>query len=591
MLAMIAQSDERPVDEPRPKYRWRLAAKPDPALDQLFSDQPRAFRSALAAIGIDSPAAAGSFLARDPGNDDPFRLAGVRESVDRIRTAIEAGERIAIYGDYDADGVTASALLADCLESMGADLLCHIPHRERDGYGLNRAAMSALASSGASLLITVDCGIRAAEEIAAARAEGMAVIVTDHHALPEALPDAYAIINPHRKDCAYGDTSLSGVGLAFKLAQALLRDSVGTPSAPAAAERALLDLVAIGTVADVVPLLGENRSLVYRGLEVLSERKRPGLAALLGVMRAEDGDLSAADIGYGIGPRINAAGRMADARLALDLLRSRDADEAHRLAGELESLNSARREVTHGLLDAALQRVADSGEHGFFLLDSSEEVPLGVAGLVAARLADRLYRPVAVLRVEGEVARGSARSIPEFNLIEALDRVPDLLLRHGGHARAAGFTVERAKIPALRDALSAMAAESLSGRDLRPELHIVAEIDPASIGRELHDTLALLEPFGEGNRQPVLLWRDAAIGHARSVGRDGDHLKLVIEGGPGTGSIDAIAFGRGVDLDRLGPTVDLVFTLEVNRWRGRSNLQLRVEDLASPGQARLEPSA
>ena len=572
------------------RQRWRLAPPPDPALSAAFPERSRVLLAALGLAGLRQPDEARDFLERRVGDDNPFRLAGMAEAVGRIRAAIRDGEPIAVYGDYDADGVTATALLCDCLTALGARPRGFIPHREREGYGLNAAALARLAEQGVKLVITVDCGVRATDEIAEASRLGLDFIVTDHHALPEDLPQALALINPNRPDCDYGQSNLAGVGLAYKLAQALLRAARATGEAPSLAETDLLDLVAVGTVADMVPLLGENRALVQQGLAELRRARRPGLAAMLRLMARDPADLDAGAIGFGIGPRLNAAGRMDDAGAALDLLRAPDLERALPLARQLEAQNEARRAILQQALAAAQARIeARTGPTPAFLIDVSPDVPLGVVGLVAGRLAEHYRRPAAVLRLEGETARGSARSIPELDVIAALDQLAPLLIRHGGHPRAAGFTLASADLPRFEAGLLAIAERALAGLDLRAELDIAAELEPDEIGWPLQAELEDLAPFGEGNRRPVLLWRDAPIGHARTVGSDGSHLKLVLDGGPGLGSIDAIAFGRGADLEGLGPRIDLAFTLDVNTWRGERRLQLMVEDLASSGGPTTSP--
>lgn len=565
------------------RQRWRLAPPPEPALFAAFPDRSRVLLSALGLSGLTDPEAARDFLERRLGDDNPFRLAGMAEAVGRIRTAIRDGASIAVYGDYDADGVTATALLCDCLTALGAAPLGFIPHRERDGYGLNTAALTRLADRGVTLVITVDCGIRAADEIAEASRLGLDFIVTDHHALPEDLPAAVAVINPNRPDCGYGFGDLAGVGLAYKLAQALLRAARATGEAPPLVESDLLDLVAVGTVADMVPLRGENRALVAQGLVELRRARRPGFAAMLRLMDRDPASLDAGGIGFGVGPRLNAAGRMDDAAAALDLLRAPDFGTALPLAERLEAQNEARRVALQEALAAARARIEARGPLPAFLVDASAELPLGVVGLVAGRLAEHYRRPAAVLRLEGETARGSARSIPELDLIAALDRLAPLLIRHGGHPRAAGFTLASADLPRFEAGLLAIAERELAGLDLRAALDIAAEIEPSDIGWRLQEELEALAPFGEGNRRPVLLWREARVGQARTVGADGSHLKLVLEAGPGLGSVDAIAFGRGADLEGVGSRIDLAFTLDVNTWRGERRLQLMVEDLASSG--------
>jgi len=533
--------------------------------------------------GLTDPAAVRAFLDRASGDDDPFKLAGMHEAVARLRQAVEARQKVVVYGDFDADGVTATAVLMETLGALGADVESFIPHRERDGYGLHRQVLERLARDGTQLVVTVDCGIRATEEVAAASRAGIDVIVTDHHALAADLPDAVAVINPRRPDCHYVCDHLAGVGLAYKLAQALLR--VGARMAGGRStdlsEEGLLDLVALGTVADLAPLVGENRSLVHRGLAVLRQARRPGIRALSDVAQLDPDSITARSVAYVLAPRLNAAGRMADADAALALLLARDEAAAWKRAQELEACNVARRAATDRALRTAEASLAGR-EEAPFLLYSDPEVGLGVTGLVAGRLAERFGRPVAVARIDGGRARGSARSIPAFNMVSALAEVSDLLVRFGGHAQAAGFTVRTEDLPVLESRLSALAEAAARGHDLRPVLEIDTEVSLADLSWPLFEALESLTPFGEGNPRPILLVRGVRVADVRQVGRG--HLKFEVEGGPGIGSLDAIAFGQGNRLASLAASrrADIVFSLRDNEWQGRHNLQLQVEDLAAP---------
>lgn len=566
---------------PSPSHRWQLAP---PVPLELAAAMPRLHPALLRAIhrrGLRDAATLRAFLDRTTaGDDDPFRMAGMSEAVARLNLAVQRGEPVAVYGDYDADGVTATALLVDVLGRMGADARHFIPHRERDGYGVHAHALGALADAGVRVVVTVDCGIRSSAEVAAVARRGVDVIVTDHHVLPETLPEAVAVLNPRRPDCGYGFTELAGVGLAFKLAQGLLRQSAasGRP-VPGLVEDDLLDLVALGTVADVVPLVGENRRLVHAGLAVLARTRRPGLRALMAAADIEPAAITARGIAFGLGPRLNAAGRMDDADSALALLLAEDAGSAKELAGELEARNVVRRQALKDALEEAEWRLAASvGEPLLFY--HSPSVPLGVVGLVAGRLAEQHYRPAVVARTDGELARGSARSVPEFDITAALSEAADLLVRFGGHSRAAGFTLRTADLPALAERLTRSATQQLAGLDLRPTLHIDAEVGAADITWGLYEAFGALEPTGEGNPPAVLLWRAARIASARTVGNG--HLKLALAGRPDGGAIGAIGFGLGDRRSQLGSTVDVVFSLHPNTWNGQTQLELFVHDLAPP---------
>lgn len=572
-------SDSAPSAAPR--SRWRLAPPPPPALDAL--GDPLLAR-VLAARGLTDVGAARAFLRHDAGDTNPFRLADVDRAVTRLRQAVAGGERIAVYGDYDADGVTGTALLTTALRAIGGDVVPFLPHREREGYGVHPAALDRLARHGVRLVVTVDCGVRAAEPIDHARSLGLDVIVTDHHALPAALPAALAVVNPRRADDGYGFDAFAGVGLAYKLAQALLRVSARTAARPPAIDETdLLDLVAIGTVADVVPLVGENRALVEAGLSRIRCGPRPGVAALCEAGGLDTATLSARGIAFGLGPRLNAAGRMADATTALDVLLAEHDGEARPLAARIEHLNRERRAATDVAVEAALAGL-DGRTNGPLLSYASPDVALGVIGLVAGQLAQAHYRPAAVFKIEGELARASLRSIPEFSVIDALDRIAPLLERHGGHDRAGGLTARADRIGAICEALGELAAAALAPHDLRPAVAIDAQVPLEAIDAALHARLQALEPFGEGNPAPVLLCRDVAVGSRRLVGER--HLKLVLP--TARGGIEAMAFGQGERLAEVGPRLDLVFGVRENVWQGRRSIELEVRDFAAPGAVALD---
>jgi single-stranded-DNA-specific exonuclease len=539
--------------------------------------------------GIDDPARVEAFLKGETRLDDPFRIKGMNEAVTRIRRAIRLGERIAVYGDFDADGVTATALLVQTLSALGAFVRPYIPHRVDEGYGLNNNALAELARDGHQLVITVDCGIRSVDEVAFANRLGLDVIVTDHHSIGPELPPALAAINPKRPDCPYPCKGLAGVGLAFKLAQALLRSNGQTPIRPGLAvdlaEEELLDLVALGTVADLAPLLDENRTLVQRGLAQLNRTQRPGLQAMMGVAGAAPGQVTATTIGFALGPRLNAAGRLDSAMLSYELLLTDDVFKASQLAGQLNALNARRQQVTAEAFEQAQAQIEANGSDDFLHVAASEHFLAGIVGLVAGRLVEQYYRPAIVMELGQQQSRGSARSIGEFDITAALDRcaADGLLVRHGGHAAAAGLTVENRKLPALTARLRAIAAEELAEKDLRPPLLIDQEIALGDMDYAVLGLLQEMEPTGYANPQPRLLSRKLLVRDARKVGADGAHLKLAVSD-PGAGSRsgqswDAIAFRQGHWYGNLPRSVDLVYSLEENVWNGNRRLQLVVEDL------------
>jgi single-stranded-DNA-specific exonuclease len=435
-------------------------------------------------------------------------------------------------------------------------------------------------------LITVDCGIRSVEEVAHANEQGLDVIITDHHSLGPVLPAAIAVINPQRQDVPNPTTRLAGVGVAYRLAQAVLRAAVDLPSTSIDIERAaeveqeLLDFVALGTVADMMPLLGDNRSLVRRGLLQLNVTRRPGLEALLLQSDLRPGTVDTTAISFRLGPRINAAGRLANARVAYRLLRTMDPTEAYTLATELEALNNQRRSLTDTAQTAAEAQInGNSGAPLLFI--RSPNLLAGIVGLVAGKLTERYYRPSVVVEEGPEESRGSARSIAEFDISRALDAVSGYLVRHGGHSRAAGFTVKTANLPALQAELTALADASLGERErLRPTLWIDAETTLEGLTWGAHGQLARLEPTGYDNPTPRFLSRNVRIRDVRTVG-GGKHLRMIVDRDAQSTVLDAVAFQQGAWANQLhvGDRVDLVFQLEANEWQGRQSLQLNVQDM------------
>ena len=541
--------------------------------------------------GLRDGDAVASFLqVEDAVQENPFRLTDMSAAVARIVRAIEAGEVICVYGDFDADGVTATVLTTTALQRAGALVGAYIPNRVDEGYGLNVEALKSIAAKGADLLVTVDCGIRSVAEVAHAAELGMDVILTDHHTIGPDLPPALAVINPRRDDRAGTFQPLAGVGVAYRLAQGVLRVVSKQPwsrlseDEAAAEEQSLLDLVAIGTVADLMPLQGENRSLVRRGLSELSQGKRVGLFALMEMASVPPGAIDSTAISFRIAPRINAAGRLASAKMAYDLLRCQDYESAYEMATGLERLNQQRQALTAEAYAVAEREIAGlDPSTAPILIVASEEFQPGIVGLAAGKLSDQFYRPAVVIEQGEEICRGSARSIDEFNIIAALDRVSSLLVRHGGHSRAAGFTVRSEQLPALRDALAEMAAQQLGSlQDLRPSLYIDTELTVDQIDWALQGQLARMEPVGQENEPGLFLCRRCRVRSVRTVG-GGKHLKIAIDGHDLSQVLDGIGFGLGgqaADM-RIGSLIDIVFHLEVNEWQGRRSLQLNVQDLRS----------
>jgi single-stranded-DNA-specific exonuclease len=496
---------------------------------------------------------------------------------------------MAVYGAFDVDGLTATALMVQTLRALGGGVEPYIPHRVDEGYGLNREALSALARDGVRLVITVDCGVRAIKEISHANQLGLDVVVTDHHSVGRRLPRAVAVIDPKRtgsSDSAPGGRfdELAGSGVAFRLAQALLRSHEQAPVTRedvALQEENLLDLVAMGTVADVVPLRGENRALVRRGLDRLNSTERPGIRALCEKARLRPGGVDAGAIGYILGPRLNAAGRLAHAKIAYRLLLTDRVREAEELATELDRLNRERQQLTRETHEAARQLALASEAEPLLLFAASPTFLPGVVGLAASRLVDEFHRPAVVVEVGEETSRGSCRSIPRFHITRALDACEDLLVRHGGHAAAAGFEVANSELETLADRLREIASEALRDADLTPVLDVDAEVVLTEMSWDLLRALSVLEPCGRDNERPLFVSRDVPVRHYRAVGREGRHLKMALSDGQATW--DAIAFRQGEWAGRLPDVIDVAYHLELNEWNGQQRLQLNVQDIRPAG--------
>lgn len=510
------------------------------------------------------------------GLHNPALMRGMPEASARIAQAIERGEPMAVYGDFDTDGVTAVTLLVQALTAMGGNIRPYIPHRTREGYGLNSQALHHLAAAGVRLLITVDCGISNVAEVAEASRIGLDVIITDHHTPPAQLPEALAVVNPKQPGCAYPYKHLVGVGIAFKLVQALVKrgHALGVVRG-----RDLLDVVALGTVTDMGPLTGENRVLVKAGLEAINTTRRPGLNALIEVAGLVKGSVTAGDIGFMLGPRINAAGRLDDAARAYDLLLASDYATAQTIARELNQTNRERQELTKQVQGAAREQAERTGkhQHRVVVLDGAE-FPAGVIGLVAGKLVEEWGRPVLLIERGADQSRGSARSVPGFSIVEALASCQELFVRFGGHAAAAGFTIDNANIPRLEAHLLALAAEQLSDAMLQPSLTIDATVDLNELGYELLAELRRLEPFGQANPPPILMSRGVQVVDARPRGNDGQHLRMLLQRGAATYEAIAFRLGHLAEALRRHPHIDVAYSLEEHTWNGETRLQLNVKD-------------
>ena len=534
----------------------------------------------LAIRGLTDPASARQFL--NPALDqllDPFRLADMTRAVERLEAAIAGRERIAVHGDYDVDGITSTVILRRALEALGGDVIHFIPDRIKDGYGLQPSTFDRLQAEGARVVVSVDCGIRAAEAARRARELGIDLIITDHHEPDAELPEAVAVINPKRHDCTYPDKNLAGVGVALKLVQALCGRAGRTAWLPA-----FVKIAAIGTLADVVPLVGENRVIAKLGLDLLSKGPhKVGLRALLEVSGLTGKQIDSYHIAFMLAPRVNAAGRMSTPDIATRLLLAADegmADEARGLAGQLETENTRRRQEEQDILAQARKSVESDPDVGSrsVLVVAGEGWHRGVIGIVASKLVDTFYRPAIVLSLDGELAHGSCRSIPGFNMLGALEACAPMLGRFGGHKQAAGLQIEAARVREFRQAVNAHADTLLGPDDLRPRLWLDAPLAFGAISDRVVAELGSLAPFGPSNPRPKFHTQNVAIvdGPRRLKDR---HLKMSFrQDGRTFRAIHWNAADREDALTAQKDALELAYTLEENEFRGEKYLELRVED-------------
>lgn len=502
---------------------------------------------------------------------DPFLMKDMEKAVSRIERAIQAKERIVVYGDYDVDGITATSLLCRSLRQLGADVGYFIPHRQKDGYGLHKETLDEIIAAGADLIVTVDCGISAVEEAAAVK-DKVDLIITDHHLPGKELPKAVAVIDPHRADCPYPDKNIAGVGVAFKLCQALWQKMRGR------AFTGDLDIVALGTVADVVPLVGENRKIVQQGLRVLKKSKRLGIQALLAVTELKEKEITAGHIGFVLAPRLNAAGRLASALRGVELLLTEDAAEAQAIAEELDAANRERQAVEQEILQAAEKQIEsiDIKKAPVLVLHGEGWHP-GVIGIVASRIVERYYRPTVIIAEEDGIGKGSCRSIRGFHMFEALSACKEYLLGFGGHAQAAGLSLRSEDIAPFREALAAYATRVLAAEDFIPILDIELELAPDKISEKLMTEIKLLEPYGMGNPKPLFASHSVRGSYAQRIGKEGQHLKFALDGVDE--SIDVLAWGRGEAAPLVNrERIDIAYFPEYHVWREKRSLQLMLED-------------
>jgi single-stranded-DNA-specific exonuclease len=502
---------------------------------------------------------------------DPLILPDMGKAVARIEQAVARRETVGIFGDFDVDGITATAILVLGLKNIGLTAIPYLPNRKDEGHGLNSEAVAVLRAQGATLMITADCGTNSSMEIALGSSLGMDTVVTDHHTVQESFAGAVAVINPKREDSHVRDSVLTGAGLAYKLVEAVY-SSLGK-SLP----DDLVGLAALGTVADVGPLQKENRFIVKRGLEALGHTKRPGIQALISKSRQTKDSLNTETLSFWLIPRLNAAGRLGDAKLSLDLLTTDSPSTAERIADELNEINAKRREISDEAYLQASEQILQSGpELPLVLMVENKNWVPGVLGLIAGRLAEEYYRPVIAATSDKDICRASARSIPEFNISAALEENAELLLRFGGHPMAAGFSASLRNLPALMKSITERAKKQLNPSELVPSIKIDAEIGPSEVSGNNFKFIKRLEPFGAGNPEPIFLNRGAQVISARMVGADKRHTQMQIDC-DGTWW-NAIAFHQDHNL-KPGDQIDIVYKMTLNEWNGTRRLQLNIVDL------------
>ncbi len=566
---------------------WKLSS-PSPYIARLADESNITPLQAQLLInrGITDSFSAASFLAPKLSQLlDPMLLQDMDVAVERILAAIERQEKITIYGDYDADGITATALLLNFFSSIGISASFYVPNRFTEGYGLNTEAVRRIIEDGTGLIITVDCGTSNQKEINLARKSGVGVVVTDHHQIPEDFVPTCPVLNPHRLDSSFCFKSFAGVGVAFFLViavRAALRDKGWFEDREEPDLKDYLDLVALGTVADMVPLLDQNRILVKRGIERMKSPSWPGIEAMKEVATLNLSGITPYDLAFKLAPRLNAPGRLRSAEIGIQLLTTGDQTLARHLAHQLNSLNSERQDIEQAILDQVEEKIISTEdlEERRTLVLSGNNWHRGVLGIVASRLVGKYHRPTLLLDVRNGMAVGSGRSIDGFNLHQALERLSHLFEKFGGHYHAAGFTLRVSHIQALSDELEDLAQEVLSKDDLIPRIDIDGSIPISELNQKTIRDIQILAPFGSGNPEPVFHSQSLDVIHSRVVGER--HLKLQV--GQGECVMEAIGFGFSNWHPLQGAAIDMVFTPEINEWRGYEKVQLKIVDLQITGE-------
>ena len=557
-------------------FQWNYPKHVPPAVDKALGSFSAPFRSILYHRGcISEEDSISLLLPPKPKYPDDLMLSHVLTAAGIIKDAVNHNHPIAVYGDYDTDGITATALLTLSLQKISSHVIPFIPHRLRDGYGLNIESIHALYESGAKLLITVDNGIRSEDEIKYAKSLGLQVIITDHHTPSETLPDADAIVNPKIPGDPYPNKNLAGVGVAYKLVCELAEEF------PEIVAHEYLDLVALGTIADIVPLTGENRYLVKQGLSILNLHPRQSLFSLINTAGLANKQISASDISFQLSPRINSSGRLsgsgADHLAPLKLLLSENHEACGNLSQILEIHNDRRKMIGRNMRERIVKGISSFASLPRILISLDKENDQGVAGIAAGYLTNQYYLPAVVGQVGNEFTTASCRSVPEFDMISSLETLCDLFTRFGGHKLAAGFTLPNQNIPEFHQRITSLAEKELGQLDLRPSIDIDAVVGLSDLSYTLYREVQKLEPTGEGNPKPIFLTENIMIEEWRKVGQDGSHLKFVAS--DGTTSIPAIAFNLADSADILSQNVNIAYHLSENEFRGKKELQIQVIDI------------
>ncbi len=563
--------------------RWVLR-EADESVVSLLSEQlkiPPLVARILALRGLNDPDSARRYLSSSLRSDlpSPFLMAGMEQAAGRLVRALERKELICVWGDYDVDGTTGTAALVSFLREVGGEVIYYIPHRIDEGYGLNPEGLKRLSSQGVRLVVSVDCGISNYQEVELAHNMGIDVVIVDHHELPPNLPPAFAITNPHRPDCSFPDKGLSGAGLAFYLIiglRAKLREAGWFGASESPDIRRYLDIVTLGTIADMVPLTGVNRVLARRGLTELGGSTRPGVVALKQVARLPPGEISAGQVGFQLGPRINAAGRMDAGLKVVEMLTTESQEVALRIAQELDEHNRERQAMESQVLEEALSQVdADPLlKERYSIVLGREGWHPGVLGIVASRIVERFHRPTVVIAFSQGVGKGSARSIRGFHMVEGLRRCADFLEKFGGHEYAGGLSIKQEKFPSFLTRFEEIARNSLAPEDLIPVLEIDAELEFSEIGLSLVRHIETLKPFGIGNSEPLFVTKAVEVSERRDFS-GGSRLRLR-QGGK---SLGAVVFRLEKDFPASpGANIDLVYRITENEWNGSSAVELRIID-------------